>query len=1626
MPDSASDKPRQLSNDEYTVGWICALETEYIAAQLCLDEKHAPPIDVVKPDSNDYTLGRVGRHNVAIAVMPGGKYGTASAATTATDMLHTFSNIRIGLMVGIGGGAPTKANDIRLGDVVVSLPQNGFGGVFQYDFGKTIQGQPFQATRSLSLPPRVLLTAIHGLEAEYARNGHTIQQYIRTCLKTKRKQLRERFSRPRTDLLYVSANIHQAGTTSCLDYCGTDDASIVFREAREDDEDDPTIHYGLIASANQLMKDAVLRDQYASESKVLCFEVEAGGLTNHFPCIVIRGICDYSDSHKNKDWQGYAAMTAAAYARDLLGRISPDRVQTEKKIKDVIDEGAKADSSAAAAFSPRSSHLRGNRGGGSASCFTAAASALPSPQIPQSQTSSFPSQPTPAFSEGAAPPKTIPTKSTFKALPAVRDHTTNQLDPAGDEFIPREIDENGEKKVMANGQPLGNRVYRCKTFLVPHRGDKLFMLATECAWVLGYRDSYLLFNKNRSLYKIIASQAEKDDLVQEGILSFSYRSRQIAIVTARSMFRQFGSRVIENGRRGYDDYWEAKAQKQGLTENDPPGEKRPGAAQLDDHLFSFMGGLGLENEAPRGSVPFTLGAIQEADENASSQPANGSAAQRSPNFSTQPSQVPISSFYAELDVVDKEALREATHRKRLLPSVAGSSSGSSVAGGGGSSSSSWYIAATGSASSASSARRGVPGNHGGGPGSTWSDGEDKTRASCTTVTIQQSSSGNDEQPPPAPEEDEGPQWPASFAVEANTPADIADPDYWRQAGVEPTTKGLRASSASAMAAMAATTIAPDLVRNRPRDYSGIVRRGPRLEITGPAYQDHTRSSPVADLQALTSLLQNDLRSIANGDYAWLMELEKLGYTRSEMAAVLLEEASDTPWIFFEPAPRYDPMLVVNCQQHLPGCVHQIPWSPQHADENWQISANGPSNRQSDAISQIQTLCGLAGISPSKREPEDWNGTVVFEDNTVASVTYAHEDVLRVLSRVKNILELFFNALHCAQSAGLCCQSFTILRQEILSSKTTQDSVINLSRVEFSKAEAVLDEVGSIAKREIKTVAGVPATLAFLTDIFPGETLFDSENKGLDSLHLCCLSAQILTVGFLSYIQAHAGPLHPYFLDTPTTKIKLFGLKSLSNQPVIEVALRQLTCLGDMLQSSVLVFGPAELLTKRGKQAVTASEMKYDVLANAEDVIDTWGPAQFIVTSNSNSDKKHNDSSSNNGMKPSAISICGGVIFMAEQVSNRFHWSKQVSPEEFCHGFLDPAVKIRIGSPVTVNKNCKLDTKRCRAHATSRGFLSPLGTFAPAWALAEKQVGIQAGQYAVVQANAAYHRFPGRTLKQYRLEQGDEELVPFLDDCWAVQVSLCTGVARRVPLREMVADLLPIFANNLTFRDDYNNWVCLTKDKGIIEAFRGKNLRSWLRTLSRPHHDLVLQMVRRILHTLSETGLDREGKSLLVSWPYEDDTRQCFSVDLRHRESSWARLIADCEDSAIFMYASRHCLETAEFRCRGIETCPWRNVVPLLETAVIISSAITTVAAAPMKLVPGDQLIHNETYHFRKRGDVYFVRAEQPDSNAVVRLVRKPSSIPNRFKQRLFSRAQLLRERNTSAEAGNVAWFTAGL
>ncbi|KAF5576127.1 purine uridine phosphorylase [Fusarium pseudocircinatum] len=323
-----------LDHKLYTVGWICAVEAELVAVMELLDEEEDGPVDAPLSDNNTYTLGRIGKHNVVIAALPSGQYGTTSAASVARDMVRSFPNIRIGLMVGIGGGVPTK-HDVRLGDVVVSSPNRRDGGVIQYDYGKAIQGQGLLIKGSLNQPPTSILTAMTKLRAIQTRRGHNLEKTVQSVL-AKNERLLNEYQRPplETDKLYKPDFVHVTPGETCSLVC--DEAKVIPRSPRSSKEDSHKVHYGLIASGNQVMKDAIVRDKLAVDEEVLCFEMEAAGLNNHFPCVVIRGICDYSDSHKNDAWQGFAAMMAAAYAKELLLQISPQKVEAERKIEELL------------------------------------------------------------------------------------------------------------------------------------------------------------------------------------------------------------------------------------------------------------------------------------------------------------------------------------------------------------------------------------------------------------------------------------------------------------------------------------------------------------------------------------------------------------------------------------------------------------------------------------------------------------------------------------------------------------------------------------------------------------------------------------------------------------------------------------------------------------------------------------------------------------------------------------------------------------------------------------------------------------------------------------------------------------------------------------------------------------------------------------------------------------------------------------------------------------------------------------------------------------------------------------------------------------------------------------------
>lgn len=265
-------------------------------------------------------------------------------------MLASFPDIRFSLLVGIGGAIPRfdrtadsfqlrSDPDVRLGDIVVSQPDGNGGGVIQYDHYKATKDGS-QMKSSLNRPPPALLYGLSALQAGHEQSPSIVPNIITTLEETNEYMANERgykYPGKTKDRLFYPSYAHPEGHLNCKTCSEQHEVKRVPRE-----NSDPKVHYGIIASGSVVVKNAEDRENlirhHPSGSKCLCYEMEAAGLMNNFPCLVIRGICDYSDSHKNDVWRSYAALVAAAFAKELLVNMARDTVEGAAMAKDLMKD----------------------------------------------------------------------------------------------------------------------------------------------------------------------------------------------------------------------------------------------------------------------------------------------------------------------------------------------------------------------------------------------------------------------------------------------------------------------------------------------------------------------------------------------------------------------------------------------------------------------------------------------------------------------------------------------------------------------------------------------------------------------------------------------------------------------------------------------------------------------------------------------------------------------------------------------------------------------------------------------------------------------------------------------------------------------------------------------------------------------------------------------------------------------------------------------------------------------------------------------------------------------------------------------------------------------------------------
>ncbi|KAL6229323.1 hypothetical protein BDW75DRAFT_103962 [Aspergillus navahoensis] len=300
-----------LDPNLYTVAWIAPLEIEVQAAKHMLDKVHLGGFPVGPGDDYLFHAGEIHGHNVVIATFAAGqRYGTSSAASLAIHVKKFFPNLWFGLLVGVAAGLPnfsgSPTRDIRLGDVIIaySPPGGDHPAIVPYGLGKQKEGGSFELLcngHSLRQTERIVGSAIGKIKAD-GREAQVILGYYRDIPETATK-----FPDPgqEKDFLYLSGD------------------NLPVQRKHRPDAERTRVWYGSIGSGDQLLKSSRARDELRDKHNVIGLEMEAAGVMNEIPVGNIRGVCDYGDERKNKEWQPYAAVMAAAFAKAVLSEIIP-------------------------------------------------------------------------------------------------------------------------------------------------------------------------------------------------------------------------------------------------------------------------------------------------------------------------------------------------------------------------------------------------------------------------------------------------------------------------------------------------------------------------------------------------------------------------------------------------------------------------------------------------------------------------------------------------------------------------------------------------------------------------------------------------------------------------------------------------------------------------------------------------------------------------------------------------------------------------------------------------------------------------------------------------------------------------------------------------------------------------------------------------------------------------------------------------------------------------------------------------------------------------------------------------------------------------------------------------------
>lgn len=370
------------SRDEFEVALVCSLPLEYDAVSLLFDQfwdENGDQYGRAIGDPNTYTTGRFGKFDVVLVLLP--NTGKVSAASATASLRSSYPGLRLVILTGICGAVPSSdaGDEILLGDVIISktVVQYDYGGQYPDTFvakdtTEDSLGRPDKNIRGLV----AILKTARERERVEERAALLLEQIQGLAAKKLRRLKADTYQYPgaASDKLFEATYRHKHyNSTECLcalyhnysdpvckesrllacDVLGCDEKYVIPRqrlginrqlEQQEPSEEArvPSVFIGRFGSSDTRLRSGEHRDLTAKHYGVLAFEMEGAGVWDELPCIIVKGVCNYADSHTNNHWQNFAAATAASVAKSLVERYTKtDKsavVQIQKQLKEMMED----------------------------------------------------------------------------------------------------------------------------------------------------------------------------------------------------------------------------------------------------------------------------------------------------------------------------------------------------------------------------------------------------------------------------------------------------------------------------------------------------------------------------------------------------------------------------------------------------------------------------------------------------------------------------------------------------------------------------------------------------------------------------------------------------------------------------------------------------------------------------------------------------------------------------------------------------------------------------------------------------------------------------------------------------------------------------------------------------------------------------------------------------------------------------------------------------------------------------------------------------------------------------------------------------------------------------------------